>query len=195
MKEKIVVQNFVNEFIEKGIKNTQAKPHAIEDFIQEKLEIKKYLSFVEKRELCAKVLEASCERKNNIIEFDSVSRYFLFTISMIVKYTNLEFGKTDDLDSMDEYDLLCQSGLLNYILGAIASEYEACNNILNMMISDLDANNNNVASVLGKSAERLLDIVDGLVDTLADKINELNFDLSQIDIEKYKGILDLLPRK
>jgi hypothetical protein len=195
MKERITVQSFVNEFIEKGIKNTQVKPNAISDFIREKLEIKQYLPFVEKRALCEKVLEASCERKNNMVEVDSVSRYLLFTISMLAKYTSLEFGNTDGLDSIEEYDLLCQSGLLNYILEAIASEYEACNNILNMMMADIDANNNNVAAVLGKALEKVLGSVDKITEVLADKVEEWNLDLSQIDIEKYKGLLDLLPQK
>lgn len=192
---KITVKDFINLYTSSKVMNTKVEPNAIENFIRKNLNIREYLPFADKRELCAKVVEASCEVKNNIVEVDSVSRYILFTISILDKYTDLEFGKTEDLDVIDEYDLLCQSGLLNHILGTIVSEYDACNNILNMMMADIDANNNNIAAVLGKSAERLLDIVDGLVGTFADKVDELNLDLSQIDIEKYKGLLDLLPKK
>jgi hypothetical protein len=91
--------------------------------------------------------------------------------------------------------MLCQSGLLNYILETIAGEYEACNNILNMMMSDIDANNNNVAAVFDKALQSVLGSVDKLVDTLADKIENWELDLSQIDIDKIMGVIDKFPKK
>ena len=191
------ILDFVNEIKAKKIMNTQYQPHAVEDFIKEKLNIKTYVPFVEKRELCKKVLDASCTRNGGIVEVDSVSRYILFTIAIISKYTNLEFssGEDEEFDSIDEYDMLCQNDLLNPILDVIGMEYTTCNNILNMMMADINANNNNIAAVLDKSAQRLLDIVDKLKDVLEDKVEELNLDLSQIDIDAYKGLIDNLTQK
>lgn len=191
------ILDFVNEIKAKKIMNTQYQPHAVEDFIKEKLNIKTYVPFVEKRELCKKVLDASCTRNGSIVEVDSVSRYILFTMAIISKYTNLEFssGEDEEFDSIDEYDMLCQNDLLNPILDVIGMEYTTCNNILNMMMADINANNNNIAAVLDKSAQRLLDIVDKLKDVLEDKVEELNLDLSQIDIDAYKGLIDNLTQK
>lgn len=189
------IREFVNEFIGQKIKNTQMNPNAVENFIREKLEIKKYLPFEKKRELCAKVLDASCTQNGGIVEVDSVSRYILFTITMLAKYTNLEFESTDDEDAIDQYDMLCQNGLINPILEIIVDEYTTCNNILNMMMTDIDANNNNVAVVLDKALQKVLGSIDGLIGALSDKVEELQLDFSQIDIEKYKGLLDLLPKK
>lgn len=191
------ILDFVNEIKAKKIMNTQYQPHAVEDFIKEKLNIKTYVPFVEKRELCKKVLDASCTRNGSIVEVDSVSRYILFTMAIISKYTNLEFssGEDEEFDSIDEYDMLCQNDLLNPILDVIGMEYTTCNNILNMMMADINANNNNIAAVLDKSAQRLLDIVDKLKDVLADKVEELNLDLSQIDIDAYKGLIENLTQK
>ena len=185
------ILDFVNEVKAKKIINTQYQPHAVEDWIKEKLNIKTYVPFVEKRELCKTVLDASCTRNGSVVEVDSVSRYILFTIAVISKYTELEFssGEDEKFDSIDEYDLLCQNDLLNSILNTIGNEYTTCNNILNMMMADINANNNNVAAVLNKSAQKLLDIVDEFKDVLSEKVKELNLDLSQIDIDKYEGLI------
>lgn len=188
------ILDFINEAKAKKVKNTQYNPHEVEDFIREQLKIKAYVPFAEKRELCKTVLDASCARNGSIVEVDSVSRYILFTIAVISKYTELEFssGKDEEFDSIDEYDMLCQNDLLNPILDVIGEEYTTCNNILNMMMADINANNNNVAAVLNKSAQKLLGIVDELKDVFSEKVKELNLDLSQIDIDKYKGFLEKL---
>lgn len=191
----MLVKEFVQLYKDSKVQNTKINPNAVEDFIRSKLEIKNYLPFVEKREMCETVLEASCTKNGVIIEVDSVSRYILFTISVLTKYTNLTFENTDDVDAIDQYDMICQNGLLNPIFGCIAGEYEACNNILNMMMADIDANNNNVAVVFDKALKQVLGSVDKLVVSLSDKVDELELDLSQIDIDKIMGVIDKLPKK
>lgn len=191
----MLVKEFIELYKNAKVQNTKLNPNAVEEFIRGKLEIREYLPFVEKRALCEKVLDASCETKGAIVEVDSVSRYVLFTLSVLAQYTNLEFGKTDGVDSIDEYDMLCQNGLLNYILATIAGEYEACNNMLNMMMADIDANNNNVAAVFDRALQSGLGYIDNIIDALVDKINDLELDLSQLDIDKIMGIIDKLPKK
>ena len=190
------ILEFVENFTNDKVVNTQLKPNAVGDYLKEKLEIKEYIPFADKRELCAKVLNAcNTKDKNGLIKVDSVSRYIVFTLSILSAYTNLEFSSGEDFDSLDEYDMLCQHNLLNSILEVIGAEYATCNNILNMMMDDVIANNNTVETVIGSALSRITDSIDGLVDALADKVDELNFDLSQINIDKYKGLLDLLPQK
>lgn len=174
------------------IQNTDYKPHAVEDFLIENIKFQPYLSFVEKRELCAQVLEASCIKKGSLVEVDSVSRYILFTMSMIAHYTDLTFENNEDLDSIDCYDLLCKNNLLNPILNCIGSEYTVCNNMLNMMMGDIVANNNSAVTVLNEAATKLLDIIDDFADVLAEKVEGLNLDLSQFDIDKLEGLLNKL---
>lgn len=189
------VVEFIELYKNAKVQNTKINPNAIEEFLHNTLEVKHYVPFAEKRELCGKVLEASCTKNGAIVEVDSVSRYILFTISILTKYTNLKFENTDDLDAIDQYDMLCQSGLLNPIVEIIAGEYETCNNILNMMMADIDANNNNVSVVFDKALQKISGSIDGLISALALKVDEFNLDLSQIDIDKYKGLLDLIPKK
>lgn len=186
----------ITELVEKiktnKIQNTDYKPHAIEDFLMENIEFKTYLPFVDKRELCANVLEAACTKNGSLVEVDSVSRYLFFTINMITTYTNLEFENTEERDQIDDYDLLCENDLLNPILGCIGAEYASCNNLLNMMMNDMNINNNNITVVFNNMAQKLLNIVDNLETVIADKVEDLNFDLSSLDINKYKGLLEKL---
>ena len=165
------------------------------DYLKKELELKEYIPFADKRELCANVIDACCEKENGLIKVDSVTRYIIFTISIISKYTNLEFSSGEEYDSLDEYDMLCEAGLLNPILALIGDEYATCNNMLNMMMEDVIANNNTVEAVLGHNLGKVSDALDDLIGTFADKIAEMELDLNQIDIDKYKGLLDLMPKK
>ena len=192
------VYEFINGFAEKKVMNTAINQNAVSDYIKKELEVKSYLPFAEKRELCTQVLNACNTRGNDgLVKVDSVSRYIIFTLSVISQYTNLEFSSGEDaeFDSLDEYDMLCQSRLLNPILEVIGEEYTACNNMLNMMMADIEANNNTVEAVLGHTLGKVADSIDNLIDVLAEKVEEMDLDLNQIDIDKYKGLLDLLPKK
>ena len=192
------ILDLIQEINEKKIQNTHLNPNAVTDYLRDKLEIKDYVPFAEKRDLCAKVLNAcNTKTEGGLVKVDSVSRYILFTISIISKYTNIEFssGTDAEFDSLDEYDMLCQSGLLNPILDVIGVEYTTCNNILNMMMSDIEVNNNTVENVVANVLSGISDSVDDFIAMLSDKVESLNLDLSQINIDKYKGLLDLLSRK
>lgn len=189
------IREFIENYKTKNFMNTK---QGIEDrvkWLKNELGLISYLPFAEKRELCKNVLDACCTKENGLVKVDSVTRYILFTISVISKYTTLEFNSDEDYDSLDEYDMLCESRLLNPILELIGDEYAACNNMLNMMLDDIMSNNNTVESVLGHTLGELSDSLDGLINTFAKKVEEMELDLSQIDIEKYKGLLDLMPKK
>ena len=193
------IKEFVDEFKNRKIMNTHISPNAVVEYIKKELEVKDYVPFAEKRELCANVLNA-CNTKddNGLVKIDSVSRYILFTIAIISKYTILEFssGKDDEeFDSLDEYDMLCRANLLDPILEVIGQEYVTCNNILNMMMSDIVANNNTIENVVGHTLGKVSKSVDGLIDTLAEKVENMELDLNQINIDKYKGLIDLIPKK
>lgn len=192
------ITEFIQGFKDKKIMNTKVDSDAVSKYIKETLQVKKYIPFVEKRELCKRVLDA-CNSldENGLVKVDSVSRYIIFTITILSTYTNLEFssGEDTEFDSLDEYDMLCQVDLLNPILEVISTEYATCNNMLNMMMDDIIANNNTVEAVLGHALSKVSDSIDGLIDAFANKVEEMNLDLSQIDIDKFKGILDVLPKK
>lgn len=194
----MTIKEFIDGFVSKKIMNTAINPNAVSEYIRKELEVKDYLPFADKRELCANVLNACNTRDDSgLVKVDSVSRYIVFTLSVISKYTNIEFSSGEDaeFDSLDEYDMLCQVNLLNPILDVIGAEYATCNNILNMMMADIEANNNTVEAVLGHTLGKITNSIDKIVNVFAEKVEEMDLDLSQIDIDKYKGLIDLLPKQ
>lgn len=191
------ISEFVKNFIDKKVMNTAINQNAVSDYLKKELEVKDYVPFAEKRDLCARVLEA-CNTKDDsgLVKVDSISRYILFTIAIISKYTNLEFSSgEEEVDSLDEYDMLCQNNLLNPILDIIGGEYVTCNNMLNMMMDDIVSNNNTVENVVGTVLGKFSDSLDELVSALANKVESMNLDLSQIDIDKYSGLIERLTQK
>lgn len=189
------ILDFCEAYKAKRFINTKTSVDERVEYIKTTLEIKNYIPFADKREICATVIDACCTKEGGLVKIDSVSRYIIFTISIISAYTNLEFSSGEEYDSLDEYDMLCEAGLLNPILAIIGDEYATCNNILNMMMEDVVTNNNTVEAVLGHNLGKVSDALDDLISTFADKVEEMELDLSQINIDKYKGLLDLLPKK
>jgi hypothetical protein len=192
---KKTVKEFCEAYKAKQFINTKQGVDEKIEYLKKELELKQYIPFSDKRELCLSVINACCTKEGGLIKVDSVSRYILFTISVISKYTVLEFSSDEEYDSIDEYDMLCEAGLLNPVLGLIGEEYGACNNMLNMMMDDVIANNNTIEAVLGHALDKVSDSLDYLISTFADKVEDMELDLSQIDIEPLKGILDLIPKK
>ena len=191
----MTIKEFCEAYKAKNFMNTKQGIEERVKWIKEHLGLISYLPFAEKRKLCKAILDSCCTKENGLVKVDSVSRYILFTISVIGKYTELEFNTDEEYDSFDGYDMLCESRLLNPILELIGDEYTACNNMLNMMMDDIVSNNNTVEAVLGHTLGKVTDSLDSLIETLAEKVEDMELDLSQIDIDKYKGLLDLLPQK
>lgn len=191
----MTIKEFVENYKAKRFMVTKSGVDEKIEYLKKELELKEYIPFADKRELCRAVIDACCTREGGLIKVDSVSRYIIFTISIISKYTALEFSSGEEYDSLDEYDMLCEAGLLNPILALIGEEYAACNNMLNMMMDDAIANNNTAEAVIGHNLSKVSDSLDELIDAFADKVREMELDLNQIDIDKYKGILDLIPKK
>ena len=197
---KKTIKEFCDAYKIKRFINAKQGVNERVEWIRKELEVKEYLPFAEKRELCKVVLDACCTKEDGLVKIDSVTRYIIFTLSVLSRYTTLEFSSGEDAeyDSLDEYDMLCESHLLDIILAVLGDEYTACNNMLNMMMDDIMTNNNTVEAVLGHALSKVSDSLDDLIGTFADKVEEMQLDLSQIDFDKFdklKGLLDLLPKK
>lgn len=134
------VKEFIDGFNRMHFVGVSA-PDDIVKYIKKQLSIKDYLPFTEKKSLCVNVLNSCTTVVDGYTHSDSVERYFVFTMAMIRAYTSLELS--DELQ--DDYDMLCQNGLLNFILDAIGAEYASCNNLLNMMMNDIVEDNSHYA--------------------------------------------------
>ena len=186
----MTILEFIEGFKENKVINTSMKPNAVAEYIKEKLEVKDYVSFVEKQSIAQTVLESCANMKDGVISIDSIQKYIIFTITVLSTYTNLEF---DAEDALDAYDALCsyQIGdgtLLDEIVKTFEKEYVRCNDILNMMTADLMAENN-IEKQVGKFLSGISEKIGDLGDSLIDKLGKFNMDLNQLDIDKLSDII------
>lgn len=188
----ITVKNFVQDFKDKKIMNTKVDPDAVSRYIKETLEVREYVPFVEKQSIAQIVLESCAHLRDGIISIDSIQKYIIFTITVLSTYTNLEFvGDETDLNS---YDMLCSYAigdetLLDAIIKTFEKEYLRCNDILNMMTSDLMAENN-IEKQIGKFISGISENIDTLGETIKEKIENIDIDLNQLDIDKLSTVIN-----
>lgn len=181
----------IMEFIEAVKKNPNQATAICKKLIKTR-----YIPVLEKRQLAELVYATSTEMENGIVKVDSLSKYLIFTLLMLAKYTELEFtvdekGAATE-EAIKEYDALCENGLLNPIIAEFADDYARANEIVNYVFQDNLAVNNTVEAVVGKAAGYLLNIVDGLANTLSNKVDEMNFDLENLDMGQLQNVLQLL---
>lgn len=153
------------------------------------LETKKYLPIAEKRRIVEAVIGACTEDDGGFVKVDSLDKYIMFTIAVISNYTNLEFGP--DGDFLSDYDRLCEAGLLDAVIATFDKEYARTNDILNMMLADKLQNNSAEAS-LAKVVDSANNYMDKLIDTLKNKIKEMNLDLNNFNQDTLNGLLRLV---
>jgi len=76
------------------------------------VEIKPYLSYVEKKILCDKIIEESLEQnENGLFLCNFFNKKIAKDISIIVNFTNIEFEQT-----IQDYDYLSEQGIVDYVL-------------------------------------------------------------------------------
>lgn len=162
------------------------------EYIKRELAIKDYIPFEEKKAIVQTVLTNCSSVKDGVVAIDSIQKYILFTMSMLVAYTNLE--PDEDMGIFETYDALCSQKvddgtLLDAIIKTFEFEYVRCNDILNMMTADLLAENN-IEKQVGKFLTNLSDKINKFGDGLIDKIGDFGVDLSQLDIDKLTNMIE-----
>lgn len=156
-------------------KNKMLKTEQLQALLKKKLEVKEYISIKAKKSLVDDIVNECILYEDGIFKFNDIDKYICFTMRTIAAYTNLELS--EDLE--EEYDLLCESKLLESIISTFKKEYDDVN-ILLQMKCDYVLNNNTLEAQVGRFFDGILEKVDILVDTLANKVD--GFDLNNLPI-------------
>lgn len=166
----------VNEFIEymgnninRTIKNEQ-----IVALAKKQLDVKKYISIKEKKELVDKIIDKCIYYTDGTFSIDGIDCYMYFTMYTIDAYTNLEI---DDVEVA--FDALSESGLLPIVIGALGQEYQDVNTFLNMKRDEI-LENNSVEKQFGKFLDGVLYQVDKFSGNLVDVVGKFNIDKDSI---------------
>lgn len=171
MENKVTVVEFVKEFKDKKITNTKFTPNAIEDFINEKLEITPYISFTDKRKIAEMVIDQNITDEYSVKKINSTSEFIGFIIAMLATHTNLDFST----NVIEDYDMLSESGLLEYIFATFKKDYDECKAVLKMVRSDVLADNS-LNVVVAKFLDGISEKLDGVSDTIKGIVEKIDLD-------------------
>ena len=168
-------------------KNKMLKGTQLEELISKKLEVKKYLGIKSKKELVENIVDECILFEDGVFKFDDIDKYICFTMRVIEAYTNIELS--DDIE--DDYDLLCQSGLLDIVINTFKREYDDVNILLQMKCGYY-LSSNNIEAQVGKFLTDVLDKVNVITNTLSNKIDNFNFDKLPVSESDLKKLLEFI---
>lgn len=187
------VNDFIQEFVDKKISNTKIQPNAVEEFIKDKLTIRIFIPFVEKRRIVELVVSANTTEEYNVKKIDSVGQFVGFVTAMLVAHTDLELDQADPIKS---YDALSEVGLLEPIISCFQKDYSECEVLLKMAVSDVLADNE-LNVVVARFLDGVLNKLDSVSGALKEKVESLDLeelfgDIKPEDLTKLNSLLDKL---
>jgi len=168
----------INELVEwtNNSRNKMLKGEQLQQSIAKVIETKKYIGIKEKKVLIEDIINSCILYEDGVYKFDDIDKYIAFTMKTIEAYTNLEMSN----DIENDYDILCEAGLLNAVIDTFGGEYENVNLLLQMR-TDYILSSNNIEAQFGKFLTNILDKVDDLSGALSNAVS--NFDLKNLHIK------------
>ena len=159
------------EFVEfvGNSKNKMLKGVQLSEVVAKVLEVKKYLGIKEKKALVEAIVDECILYEDGIFKFDDIDKYLCFTMRTIEAYTNLELAA----DYEEDYDLLCQSGLLEMVVDTFKKEYDDVS-ILLQMKCDYVMSDNALSVQIGRFLKDLNGKLDAVSEVLVNKVGEID---------------------
>jgi hypothetical protein len=188
----ITIVDFIKDFQEKKIIDTQIAPNAVAEYIKKTLEVKTYIPFSTKKQIAEMIVEQNSSVENGIVYIDSVGQFIGFIMAMLAAHTNLQINTEDPIS---DYDALSESGLLEVIIAQFEKSYSESEVILKMVASDALAGNN-LNAVVARFLDGILDKLDGVGDGLKSMIEGIDLksilgaNFTEKDLSQLKGFLD-----
>lgn len=147
------------------------------------LETKKYLPYLQKKQLVERVVNQCSCVENGYIKINELDKYVIFIINVIQAYTNIEFD-VDINTAIQEYDLLCSNDVLGTIIDTFESEYQTILELLKMQTYYILQNNNieyqiaKLVHLVQENANRLFEDYKDIADRL--DVNEIQVGVNSI---------------
>lgn len=138
----------------------------------EELEVKHYIPIMDKKMFVMDVIAACTDEVDGFVAADRFKMNIYFNMKILALYTNLEI-KSDFDDMVEQYDILCEHGLLNNILGLFADDYSVMCSTLESLLDELLVQNSIDMQVV-KIANKILSVINMVSE------NSNGFDLNSI---------------
>lgn len=187
------INEFVENFKAARVQNTKINPNAVSEWIREKVEIKTYIPFRQKREIAEMVVGQNIEVVDGIKKYDNINAYVGFVVAMISAHTNLEWGS----DPVADYDLLAESGLLPQIIAEFQESHEEISAIMKMVLA-MELEDNNVNVLIGHFLDGILKKLSGVGEVFKGALGDFNIQdilggkIKEEDLTKLSGMINKL---
>lgn len=184
---KVVVKDFVNEFIEKKITNNKINPDAVKTFIRQRLAITEYIPFNTKRDIVEMIVDQVVTEEDGVKRVDGISQFLAFIVAMVASHTTLVFSD----NPAEDYDALSQCGLLEHIVAMFKKDFDECDVLLKIAIAD-ELADNNLNVVVSKFLNGILGQLDGVSNMLKtlDVSKLLGVNINEEEKAKILGFVD-----
>lgn len=133
------------------------------------IEAKQYLPFAEKKALVERIINNCTTINDSFVQINEIDQYIQFTIETIKAYTNIEFSE----NPIEDYDLLCSSGLLGDIIDIFDGEYKMVLNLVEMQKRYI-LDQNKIEFQVAKAVNAFTNTINKIGNTLSDKVNDLD---------------------
>ena len=158
-------------------KNKMLKIDQLQAVLKKKLDVKVYMSIKSKKDLVNAIVNECVLYEDGVFKFNDIDKYICFTMRTIEAYTNIELS--EDLEN--DYDLLCESKLLDSIINTFKKEYDDVS-ILLQMKCDYVLSRNTTEVQLGRFLDGISEKLDVFIAALSNKIND--FDINNLQVNK-----------
>ena len=154
------IGKFIEEFDKAAAKDRATKKTTETERLIRKHITSYYISYEVKISEAKKIIQHSSYETIDGREYfriNSPVRYLLFMMSVIRSYTDLEFDTTN---TMIQFDLLEQRGILDLITQVIGDDYDKFQTVLSMTLDDLISNERSLISKLSDLGDVLSVLLD-----------------------------------
>ena len=180
------IAEFCEAYKAKKFMNTKQGSDERTEWLRKELEIKTYIPFKEKRKIAEMIVEQNIKVVDGIKKYDNISSYISFVMASIIAHTNLECSA----DPISDYDSLAESGLLPQIVAEFQGSHNEIDILLKMAV-EYEIEDNNVAAIIGRFLDGVLQKLDGLSGAIGNiDLTKILGDIKQEDLAKLSGLLN-----
>lgn len=126
----------------------------------------KYVTYAKKMSEARRIVDISMYKEidgKKIFWHNTPIQYYLFILSLVKNYTDIEIDSTDST-VIEDFDLLNQSGLIKEIISAIPPfEYAEFETVLKMTADDEVNNVRSLPGYLDTKIETFMTLINGIV--------------------------------
>lgn len=122
------------------------------------IEFISYIPFVKKKIMCESIADSCIKEENGMIICDHCMKQLTTDIMLINNYTNLEFNEES---YVEEYDFLCENGIMKYIIEKIdGEEYWFIVETIDKIIEQKIKVHNSIENIIAKELEKFVNVID-----------------------------------